>query len=977
MCLIHGFELLREQEITELNLRAKLYRHVVTGAELLSLENDDENKTFGITFRTPPTDSTGLPHILEHAVLCGSRKYPVKEPFVELLKGSLQTFLNALTFADKTCYPVASQNLKDFYNLVDVYLDAVFYPRITRETFEQEGWHYEPETPQGPLTYKGVVFNEMKGAYSSPDALVYRYSEQLLFPDTVYGYESGGDPEEIPTLTYERFKEFHARYYHPSNARIFFYGDDDPEQRLRLLQEYLKDFTARPVESAIPLQPPRPEPWRERRPYPASDDPEKQKAMITVNWLLPENNDPMRTFSLEMLGYILVGTPASPLRKALIDSGLGEDVIGAGLASELRQLYFSTGLKGVAPEATAQVEALILETLSRLASEGIEREMIEAALNTIEFSLREQNYGSLPRGIVLMLSSLTTWLHGGDPFAPLAFEKPLTAIKAALSRDMELRPSERYFERLIQVHLLQNSHRLTFVLEPDPDLQRRKEASERARLEAVQAQLSQAEMEELWRRAQELRRLQETPDPPEALATIPRLNLEDLDREVRRVPTERTDVAGTTVLYHDLFTNGIVYLDVGFDVHTLPAHLLPYLPMFSTALLEIGTEKEDFVKLTQRIGRKTGGINTVTFISAIRGVSQAAAWLFLRGKATLEQMDDLLDILRDVLLTVRLDNRERFLQLLLEERASSEAALIPNGHRVVLTRLAGKFGEAGWASEQLHGVSQLFVLREMAARVQQDWPSVLEKLEQIRQILINRSRAICNVTVDQAGWHQFEPKLNDFLEALPAMPQETQVWSPDSVRVHEALTLPVQVNYVAKGTNLYELGYRLHGSVAVITQYLATSWLWERVRVQGGAYGAFCPFDQHSGFLGFASYRDPNLLETLSIFDQTGEYLRALELPDEERIKSIIGAIGNMDAYQLPDAKGFSALKRYLIGYNDEQRQQLRDEILGTSVADFRAFGEVLGQLRDVGLIVVMGAPEAIEAAQAAHGPAFAVTRLL
>ena len=972
MATIHGFDLIREDDVPELNIHVKLYRHAATGAELLSVETDDENKTFGITFRTPPPDSTGVPHILEHAVLGGSRKYPVKEPFVELLKGSLQTFLNAMTYPDKTCYPVASQNLKDFYNLVDVYLDGVFYPRITAETFQQEGWHYELEDLSDPLIYKGVVFSEMKGRYSSPDALIYRYSEQSLFPDTAYGLDGGGDPEAIPTLTYDQFRAFHQRYYHPSNAKIFFYGDDAPEERLRFVQQYLKDFVAISVDSAVSLQSSFSEPRRVTRPYPSGEDAENQKAMLTVNWLLAENMDPRSTFSLQMLAYILLGTSASPLRKALIDSGLGEDVTGAGLDDNLRQLYFSTGLKGIAPENVDQVELLILDTLAALSEQGIERDTVEAAINTIEFSLREQNFGSYPRGLVLMVNALSTWLHDGDPLAPLAFEAPLSAIKEQFAS------GARYFEDLIADHLLENPHRVTVVLTPDPELQRLQEAAERERLAEVRQGLSQAELQTVISDTQKLKLLQATPDLPEALATIPSLGLEDLDKESKRVPTELSELDGTEVLYHDLFTNGIVYVDVGFNMHVLSQDLLPYLPLFSAALLEIGTETEDFVKLIQRIGRKTGGIHPASFTSSVKGSPRSAAWLFLRGKATMEQTDDLLDILRDILLTVKLDNQERFVQMLLEHRAGMEASLAPAGHRLALSRLRAKFSEAGWAAEQMGGVSQLFFLRQLAYQAQEDWPAVLAKLEEVRTQLVNRNAAICNVTLDQENWTTLQPKLASFLATLPAAPLTTARWVPDETTgVPEGLTIPAKVNYVAKGANLYDLGYELDGSSAVISPYLRSTYLWERVRVQGGAYGAYCILNQHSGLLAYASYMDPNLLGTLDVFDQTGQYLRELALSDDELTKGIIGAIGGIDAYQLPDAKGYSALQRYLVGYTDERRQALRDEVLSTTAADFRAFADVLDGLQKTGLIVVVGSQEALADANAERGGMFAISKVL
>lgn len=444
MTIHRDFELLKTQNIPELNTEARLYRHIETGAQVLSLINEEDNKVFGITFRTPPKDSTGVAHILEHSVLCGSRKYPVKEPFVELLKGSLKTFLNAFTYPDKTCYPVASTNTQDFYNLIDVYLDAVFYPLITRHIFQQEAWHLDMEDASGPITYKGVVYNEMKGAYSSPDSLLAEYSQRSLFPDNTYGFDSGGEPSSIPTLTYEEFLEFHRRYYHPSNARIYFYGNDDPDRRLDILSTFLNDFTRMEIDSGIPLQGPFPSPRRVMRAFAASDSEGKPKGMMTVNWLLPELSSPELNLSLQVVQYVLLGMPGSPLRKALIDSGLGDDIAGTGLEKELRQGYFSTGLKGIAPENADRIESLIIETLESLAREGVDVETIEAALNTVEFRLRENNSGAYPRGLVLMLRSLSTWLYDGDPLALLAFDAPLSRVKSRFLTDRS------YFRQMIE-----------------------------------------------------------------------------------------------------------------------------------------------------------------------------------------------------------------------------------------------------------------------------------------------------------------------------------------------------------------------------------------------------------------------------------------------------------------------------------------------------------------------------------------------
>jgi hypothetical protein len=972
MTVIHGFELIKQQEISELKSKASLYRHLQTGARLLSLENDDENKVFGITFRTPPKDSTGVAHIMEHAVLCGSRKYPVKEPFVELIKGSLNTFLNAMTFPDKTCYPVASQNLQDFYNLIDVYLDAVFYPLIPPHTLEQEGWHYELENPDDPLVYKGVVFNEMKGAYSSPDRVLGEYSQQSLFPNHTYGVDSGGHPWHIPDLTYKQFKAFHQTYYHPSNAFIFFYGDDPVEERLHRVQEYLKDFQRLEVHSEISEIERFNQSKKLNRKYAASEEtPSGNQGMVTVNWLLANHDKPVTALSLSILGHMLIATPASPLRKALIDSGLGEDLAGAGMDGELRQIYFSTGLKGIAVKDAEKVEALILNTLQKLAAEGIDPNTVEASLNTFEFRLRENNTGSYPRGLVVMLRALSTWLHGGDPMVPLAFETHLAEIKKQLAA------GDGYFEKMIRQFLLENQHRTTVILEPDPELAKKDDEAEKERLAKAHAAMSGDALQAVIENTRALKQRQVTPDTPEALATIPSLKLADIDKRNKTIPIAVLESNGTPILYHDLFTNGIVYLEAGFDLHSLPQDLLPFLPLFSRSLTEMGTEREDFVQLSQRIGRKTGGIWPATFISAmaptmapkapVQAGESSAAWLFLRGKGMMSQVDDLLSILRDVLLTVRLDNQERFRQMVLDEKAGLESGLVPGGSRVVGTRLSAHFHEAGWLGEQIGGVSYLFFLRQLAKEVDSDWPKVQAALEQIRQILVSRHRMICNVTLDEANWSQFQPALNDFVSGLPASKANAAKWSAKYGNGFEGLTIPAQVNYVGKAANLYKLGYKFHGSALVIGNFLRTTWLWERVRVQGGAYGSACSFNRHSGVLAFTSYRDPNLLKTLDNYDHTAKFLREVELSDDELTKSIIGTIGDLDAYQLPDAKGYASLVRYLIGDSDENRQRMRDEVLSTTVADFRAFAEVLQQASAKGLVVVMGSQQAIEAANAAR----------
>jgi len=966
----HAFELLQEQTIPEVNSLARLYRHRKTGAEVLSLINDDENKVFGVTLKTPPSDSTGVAHILEHSVLCGSRKYPVRKPFVEMLKGSLHTFLNAMTFPDKTTYPVASQNLRDFYNLVDVYLDAVFHPLITEDTFKQEGWHYELDGGNAPLIYKGVVFNEMKGVYSSPEAVLRDVSQRSVYPDNAYGVSSGGDPKAIPDLTYKDFKSFHERFYHPSNTRAFFYGDDDPEERLAILDAVFSEFDKATVTSAVQPQPRFSAPRRIEQTY-ASGEPEpgKRTGMVTVNWMLDEIVDPKTRLALDVLEHVLVGTSAAPLRKAMTDSGLGESFAGGGFSDDYLQPFATFGLKGIADADLDKVEPMILGNLKALAENGIDPKQIEASLNTFEFALRENNTGSFPRGISLMLRSMRTWLHGHDPLTPLAFEEALTSLKQDIATGRPL------FEDMIRTLLLENQHRTTVILTADPSQGARDAKQEESRLAEHRSELDHAGLEAVIEETRELRSLQEAVDPPEALAKLPALHLADLPREGKVIPSEEESVANTRVLTHDLATNGVVYLDFAFDLGVLPAELLPYMPLFSRSLLQTGTKNEDFVSLSQRIGRSTGGIGPGRVVTTT-AVGGTAAYLILRGKAVPDKVSELLAILSDIVHTARLDNHERIKQMVLEDKAGFEGRIAGAGSGLVASRVTSALRESDWVSEQMGGLTQLFFLRKLVDEVQNDWPAVQAKLERIRELLFARASAIANITADAAIWQRARPELEAFLKGLPVSTGSTGAWSPLLTPRNEAFTFPGQVNYVAKGANLFDLGYSHSGSIAVVLRHTQTTYLWDKVRVLGGAYGSSIGYDFLTGSLAFSSYRDPNLLGTLAVYDNTPSFLRQA-IGETELTRSIIGTIGTIDRYMLPDAKGYSAMVRVMTGDTDEARQTRREQVLGTTAKDFRAMADLLEVVAREGHVAVLGSEAAIGAANAERGGFMTVTRVL
>ncbi|KAH9656126.1 presequence protease 2 [Citrus sinensis] len=1005
-----GFEKVLEEFIGECKSKAVLFKHKKTGAEVMSVSNDDENKVFGIVFRTPPKDSTGIPHILEHSVLCGSRKYPLKEPFVELLKGSLNTFLNAFTYPDRTCYPVASTNTKDFYNLVDVYLDAVFFPKCVEDfqTFQQEGWHFELDNPSEDITYKDSLQSGNNGKLA-------------LFPDNAYGVDSGGDPKVIPKLTFEEFKEFHRKYYHPSNARIWFYGDDDPNERLRILSEYLNMFEASsaPNESIVEKQKLFSEPVRIIEKYPAGDAGDiKKKNMVCLNWLLSDKPLDLETeLALGFLDHLMLGTPASPLRKILLESGLGDAIVGGGIEDELLQPQFSIGLKNVSEDDIQKVEELIMDTLKKLADEGFDSDAVEASMNTIEFSLRENNTGSFPRGLSLMLRSMGKWIYDMNPFEPLKYEKPLMALKARLAEE----GPKAVFSPLIEKYILNNPHCVTVEMQPDPEKASRDEAAEKEILAKVKSSMAKEDLAELARATEELRLKQETPDPPEALRSVPSLSLRDIPKEPIRVPTEVGDINGVKVLQHDLFTNDVLYTEVVFDMSSLKQELLPLIPLFwywpitcyafpvlfflpsnstcnkmffklnatlrkdqiaslalsvariptdillmdltpfdfynklhSQSLKEMGTKDLSFVQLDQLIGRKTGGISVYPFTSSIHGKEDPCCCMVVRGKAMAGQAEDLFNLFNCVLQEVQLTDQQRFKQFVSQSKARMENRLRGSGHGIAAARMDAKLNTAGWISEQMGGVSYLEFLQALEEKVDQDWAGISSSLEEIRRSFLSREGCLINITADGKNLKNSERFVGKFLDMLPTnSPVERVKWKAHLPSANEAIVIPTQVNYVGKAANIFETGYKLNGSAYVISKHISNVWLWDRVRVSGGAYGGFCDFDSHSGVFSFLSYRDPNLLKTLDIYDGTVDFLRELEMDDDTLTKAIIGTIGDVDAYQLPDAKGYSSLK------------------------DFKEFADVLEAIKDRGVAVAVASPDDVDAANKERANLFEVKKAL
>ena len=970
--IVNGFELMGEQSSPELDCHAKYYMHCRSGAKVISVEAEDRNKVFGIVFRTPVADSTGLPHILEHSVLCGSRKYPVKKPFLELLRGSLYTFLNAFTGLDRTTYPVASLNLKSFYNLADVYWDSVFHPLLTRETFDQEGWRFELGA-EGELAFAGVVFNEMKGAQSSPLSKLMRQSRASLFANHPYAHDSGGLPEEIPNLRFEDLKQYHASHYHPSNAIIFFYGDDDPQLRLEFVAQRLGEVEyQKPSFSRIPPLPLNQFHQRIDIPFTPLEGIEG-KGHITCNWLLPAIDQMDERLRLGLLSNCLVGSPSAPLYRTLIDSGLGSEVISSGgFSSDLCQFTFTVGLENVGPADFLAVESIIEETLAEICQRGFDQDLVEAVLNTAEFTFREYSNQSFPKGLFMLLGATQNLLYskrlgGGKEGALAAF---MQAKRRALT-------DSTYLTGPIFEYLPAKGHRTTVTMIPDTQAEERARQQETSRLRSHLSAMDSRERENLAVRNQWLQEYQMRPDTAEALATIPALARTDLQVDSPDYPCDLQDFDGFAYYKHDINTNGVVYVKFLFDLHVLPAEYLPYLELFEEALRQTGTDMEDFASFSRRISRLTGGIGVSDLVMHRYDVLAASAHLKVAGKCLVSQIPDLVTLLGDVLTCSRLDNKTRMEQLVRQSHASMEAGLIPGGHSLVGTRLGSQSSEADWLDEISGGVTHLLFLRDLAENFEERWPKMLDVLEDMRRRLIQSENLLIDIIcsgTEQALFEQFLPSL---LTRINVGQPQIQAWSMEAIPAGEAFILPAPVNYVGRSYNLGASGYEFHGSVSVATRLINTSWLWSSVREQGGAYGCSSHYNRFTGLFSFVSYRDPRVGETLEIYDQTAEFLRNSNLDEGELDKLVIGTFGDLDQDLQPRAQGEVALQRELTGSNKELRLSFREEILETSRSAMVRLADFLDAGQEYVRTVVLGSEIGIQEAAATFGVGFDVQRRL
>ena len=953
----HGFVVRRAEQIPEIRITAYEMEHERTGARVLHLHCDDRENLYAIAFRTPPPDSTGLPHILEHCVLAGSERYPVKDAFNELLKGTLQTFLNAFTYPDKTIYPVASQVRADYYNLARVYTDLVLRPRLLPQTFAQEGHHFEladPGDPTSDLIVSGIVYNEMKGAYSSPDSLMYKSLQENLYPDTPYACDSGGSPESIPSLTYEQFRAFHRAYYSPSNAYWFLYGDIPTVDHLAFLEEMLAGSGRVEVDSAISSQPRWRAPSAVRGRYPVGKTESLQKkTTVNMGWMTSENTDHDTALLLQIVAGALVGSAAGPLRKALIDSGLGEDLSPVtGLERDLKQIAFAVGLRGTEPENAEHIEGLILNTLRRVAADGFDRDLIEGTLHQVEFHGKEIQRGNFPYGITLMGRVFHTWLYDGDPLAGLNFPRLIDDLR----RRWAERPS--LFEDVVRTWLLENPHRLLSVMAPSPEYLDEQKAAFKNRMSAIKATLPADAVERIRRDADALKSFQAQADGPETLACLPRLHILDLEKEVESIPTEHLAIGGVPTLSHNIFTNGIAYLDVAFDIADVPEDLQPYLPLLGKLMTNMGTAGWNYEQMAKRIALNTGGLSSSlsaglrahdrmpndpaavghALSSAPSSAAQGSAagkkhWqkMIFRVRALYRNIDEAVNILADVLTAGDLSDETRMRDLIAEKKNRLHAAVIPSGHLFAKRSAGASLSIPAWRDEQWSGRTQLELLAELMAAFGERREAFRDKLLHLKEMIFRRERGLVNLTADTGGLALLGKAAEGLLSRLPGGGPAGQALKPE-LQAHDAgVAIPAQVCYVARALPAPTYTDPTAAPLWVLSRHLSSGILYKKIRVQGGAYGGMCQFDPSNGLFAFLSYRDPHLVETLDVYRMAAELVIDEKITAEDLEKAVIGAIGALDRPMDPAGRGFAALIRACAGLTDADRQTFRDGVLNVT----------------------------------------------
>ena len=951
---IHGlaeYEILDEHRVEDVQSDGFILRHKKSGARIAILSNNDDNKVFYIGFKTPPEDETGVPHIIEHTTLCGSKKFPVKDPFIELAKGSLNTFLNAMTYPDKTVYPVASCNDQDFKNLMDVYLDAVFNPNITKyeEIFKQEGWHYELTGKDDELKINGVVYNEMKGAYSSPDEVLSSQIYRSLFPDNTYSKDSGGNPEYIPKLTYEAYLDFYHKYYHPSNSYIYLYGDMDVVERLEWLdKEYLSLYDYKKVNSEINKQPAFDKIKNVEAQYSITmDDSQENKTYLSYNRVVGDTLDEMLYQAFDVLDYALVSSPGAPVKQALIDAGIGDDVYGSYDAGIL-QPVFSFVAKNANASQADEFESIIENTLKEVVKTGINKEALLAGINSSEFKFREADFGQFPKGLLFGLNCLDSWLFDDmKPFIHLECLGTFAKLRKAVDTD--------YFEKLIQEYLLDNTHGSSVTVKPKRGLGNEREEALAKELSDYKASLSDEEIKKLIEDTEHLKKYQEEPSSDEDLRKLPMLTRADMKKNAMPFSNIEDELLDVKVVRHDIESNGIDYISFLFDAGDFAQSELGYLGFFTNALGLVSTERYSYTDLANATNIYTGGISTGT--ASHPDIKDRNNFVFkfeVKLKVLEKNLDKALELMEQMLLSSDFTDTKRLGELVAQIKARLQANLSSSGHLVAAMRSMSSFSRYALYQDELKGIAFYRSICHIEKELSESPKSVSDKLAAIAKKLFARNRMLISFTGNNEAYCNAKPSLEKVIAGFDKMSAIGNQAEVHFNTAKEAFIDASQIQYVAKTGDFICEGYEYTGALRLLRIILSYDYLWINVRVKGGAYGCMNTF-LRSGESYFVSYRDPNLSDTLDVYDKIPEYIKSFSPDERDMTKYIIGTFSALDTPMNPEAKGSRSLSAYLEGITYEQIQKERNEILNAQPEDIRRLADLVEAVLKKDSICVIG----------------------
>lgn len=953
---LNAYEVLEQRPLDDLHSEGCILRHKKSGARIAVIANDDDNKVFYVGFRTPPEDSTGVPHIIEHTVLCGSDKYPVKDPFVELVKGSLNTFLNAMTYPEKTIYPVASCNDKDFQNLMSVYMDAVFHPNIYKyqEIFKQEGWHYELEDEDSPITINGVVYNEMKGAFSSADDVLQRQILNSLFPDTSYRNESGGDPDFIPDLTYEAYLDFHRRYYHPCNSYIYLYGDMDVAEKLRWLdEEYLSHYEKITIDSAIREQKPFAKPVELVKKYPiSSTETEEDNTYLSYNLVVGTVLDKKLYLAFDILDYALVSAPGAPVKKALLDAGIGKDITG-GYDSGTMQPIFSFIAKNANGSQKEEFLSVIRETLKQQVKDGIDKKALLAGINGSEFRYREADFGQFPKGLLYGIQCLDSWLYDDmQPFMHLEASETYRFLKEQVKTD--------YFEQLIQTYLLDNPHASVVVIEPEKGLNAKKEEQLAKKLAAYKESLSKEEIQQLIADTKHLKQYQEEPSPREDLEKIPMLCREDMKREAAPLINQEREVDGVTVIHHSMFSNGIAYLRFLFDIRDFAVEDIPYVGLLKYVLGYVDTEHYGYAELSNEINIHTGGIGcSFGVYPHMSGEEQMKVMFEVKTKVLMEELPEAGKLITEMIKTSVLSDEKRLLEILGQLKSRLQASLSSVAHSVASMRAMSYFSRAAYYQDAVGGILFEQKIADLAEHFEEKKADLIAKLEELTRRIFTPERMSVSVVCEEKDFEAVGREIGQLKQELYPSEGSTVRNLPPLVleQKNEGFTDASKVQYVARTGNFKRHGFEYNGALRILKVIMGYDYLWINIRVKGGAYGCMNSY-MRNGDTYFVSYRDPNLKKTNEIYDGIPEYLENFTADEHDMTKYIIGTVSDLDTPLNPNAKGARSMTALLQGITQEDLQRERDEVIGATEKDIRALKDMIASVLEEHNLCVIGNEE-------------------